>query len=204
MRRLFLALLVAGCSHGAKQATPCAPGLTAQLEVRDASGQVELALKNNVTQDGELDLCDAQAKRVGRFVRAGDAVQVLDADGQLVAKIHHDGPNDLSGEGPKGPLFRVHWDEHETRVLKPDGVPFGSVAARAGGATLLSPGSAPIGSVAPRDKDQVIAGPDGATRMYVVAPKPVESSVNAGLLALEGLPLPVRLAVYRFVSIKGG
>jgi len=193
------AFTLAGCTHRGSNAAPCAPGLPSLLEVRDGAGALELALKQSTVTPGELDLCDPQAKRIGRLVSAGDALQLLDGDGQLVARLHRDGPDDLSAEGPKGPLLRVHSTAQETRVLKPDGVPFGSVAPTDGGATLYSPGSAPIGSIAPHDQDQVIAAADGASEHYV---KPASSSLTAGLLGIEGLPLPVRVALYRFISIK--
>jgi hypothetical protein len=190
------ALAFAGCNHANTKPAPSAPGIPAQLEVRDHAGQLELAVKASNTA-GELDLCDVQNKRSGRIITEGDTQIVLDAANQTVARLHRDGPDDWSATGPKGPLFRVHGDKTETRLLHPDGIAFGSAAPTEGGATLYDRASVPIGSVKSHDKGQVIAASDGATRRYVT---PSSSSVNAGLLGIDGVPLSAEVAIFLSAS----
>jgi hypothetical protein len=186
------ALTFTGCHKPSEKPTPCSPGLPSKIEVRDSSGQLELALKAG-DPAGRLDVCDPQARRVGQLVSDDGALTLLDGAGQLAARLTRQSATDWSVGGPHGPLLRVHVDEHETRVLKPDGVPFGSVAPKESGATLYSPASVPVGNVAPRGDDQVISGADGATRRYVTHSS---SPLAAGMFGVEGLDLPVRALLY--------
>jgi hypothetical protein len=186
----------AGCNHASNKPTPCAPGLPAQLEVRDGAGLLELAVKPSNTT-GELDLCDGQSKRIGRLIHEGEIVTVLDAANQTVARLHPDGPLDWAADGPKGPLFRFHTDKTASQLIQPDGIMFGMVTPTDGGATLYNRASVPVGSVAPREKGQVVAAADGATRRYIT---PASSSVNAGLLAIPGLPLSAEVAIFLSAS----
>jgi hypothetical protein len=188
-------LVVAGCSHSNKPAA-CAPGLASQLEVRDGAGLLELAVKPSNTP-GEVDLCDAQAQRVGRIATEGDTLTVMDGAGQLVARLKREGADDWTADGPKGPLFRVHQDKSETRILKPDGIPLGSVSPQAEGGTLYSPASVPVGMVKPHDKGMALQAADGATKHYVT---PANSPIYAGLLAVEGLPLSAKIALFLSAS----
>jgi hypothetical protein len=197
MKRLALVLLLAAaCKEPSHKPAPCAPGLASEVEIRDPEGKLELAVKPSDMPDAR-DLCDPEAHRIGRAVFHGDLVTLADPSGATVLRLQKESDDDWTATGPKGQLFRVHKSPQETRVLKPDGVPFGSVAPRAGGATLYSPGSAPVGSVAPRDNDQVIAGADGATRHYVV---PSKSSIAAGFLGIDGLGLTERVVLYLAAS----
>jgi hypothetical protein len=196
VKKLALVLLLAACKDANTRPAPCAPGLASEVEVRDHDGKLELAVKRSDMPDAR-DLCDPQAHRIGRAVFHGDLVTLTDAGGAPVLRLQKESADDWTATGQNGPLFRIHATPVETRVLKPDGVPLGSIAPRPGGATLYSPGSAPIGSVTARDQDQVIAAADGATRLYVV---PSKSPIAAGFLGIEGLDLPVRVVLYLTVS----
>jgi hypothetical protein len=183
------ALAFAGCRGCARteKPTPCAAGLKSELEVRDASGALELAVKNG--EPNELDLCDPQSRRIGRVVTREGALTLLDESGQVSARIVRVSPNDLTAVGASGPIARLHLSPEQDRLLKPDGVPLGSVAPTDGGATLYNPASAPVGTVTPRGSGQVLVGADGATRLYVQPASPAA----AGLLGVEGVDLPIRV-----------
>jgi hypothetical protein len=94
---------------------------------------------------------------------------------------------------------RTFVDGKETRVLKPDGVPYGSIVSGEGGATVFDAASRPIALVEPRDNEEVIRRPDGAVKHFVI---PSSSAVAAGAFALEALPLADRAALYLSLRTK--
>jgi hypothetical protein len=194
-RAILFALLIAGCKDKALR-VPCAPGQASKVEVRDQGGALELAVKPG-DRPGAFELCDPANHPVGTIVQSGSTLTLTDRANALVLRLERQSPDDATGAGPKGPKLRVHREHGETRVLDKEGVPFGSVGVREGGATLFSRASVPVGLVEPRDKDQVLKAMDGATRLYVV---PSDDPVAAGLLGVEGLPLEERLALFLLFS----
>ncbi len=192
---LLAALALAGCKDKTLR-SPCASSQAARLEIRDSSGALELALKDGA-RPGASDLCDASAQRVGGLVHEGQVLTLFDRKDGLVLRLRQGGPDDFSGEGPKGPRLRVHRDRQEVRVVSPDGIPFGSVVTSDTGVLIYNKASAPIASVEKRDEDLVVKTTDGAVTTYLV---PSASPGAAGMLAVEGLPLPERLALYVLFS----
>jgi len=196
MIRLALAAsLIIGLAGCPARRSPCAPSLPAKLEIRDASGALELALKDSATQGTPrvYDLCDPAHHRVGSVSTEEDRVVVLDAAGGLRLRVHHDHGLDPVAWGPSGQRLRVHEDKNEWRVLKPDGVPLGAIAPAGDGATVFDPAGSLAATVKPRGADQVLAGPDGAVTRYVM---PAASPVAAGVFALRGLALDEALGLF--------
>jgi hypothetical protein len=186
-----LALALGGCPRAAP--SPCAPSAPAVLEVRDGAGALQAALKRSETAGARV-VCDAGAHKIGTVVDDAAGMTALDARGALVLRVRTDADGDLLGDGAQGPRLRVHRDGRELRVLRPDGVPYGSIAPHdAAGAVVFGPGGQPIATVGARGVDQVLAQPSGATTAYVT---PSSRPVAAGAFALEGLSLAERLALY--------
>ena len=185
-------LVLGGRKDKTKALTPCAPALPSRLEVRSGDGALELAVKPGA-QPSAFDLCDAGAQRIGGLAVQPDGVTLSDGAGAPKLKLVRSPPLDVSGDGPRGQRLRVHLDGVEQRVLKPDGVPFGAVTPKPGGANVHNPASQPVARVEPRGDDQVIAAADGKTVRHVV---PAASSTAAAAFAIEGLTIDEQLALY--------
>jgi hypothetical protein len=187
-------VLAAGCPKGASQRTPCAPGSPSKVELRDAAGQLVLAVKQT-PERGTFDLCNASGGQTGKLEWAPTVVRYTDDKGVLKLKLTAESNTDATGVSTKGPALRIHVNGPERRVLKPDGIPIGSIADGDGKTTIFDPASRPVAWVEPRDHDQVIRGADGSTRFYVV---PSASSAAAAAFALDGLPPEERATLYLF------
>jgi hypothetical protein len=189
------ALALSGCKGSAR---PCAPAVPPVLEVRDASGALELALKKSAATADKgptsYDVCDPAHKRVGTILSEPATLTLLDGSGGLVLRFKIESPTDASAVGPAGPRLRLHREPNEARVLKPDGVPIGAISPKeGGGANVFDPASRPIALVDKRDKDLIVSDTTGTTKAFVV---PSNVPVAAGVFALEGLTLQDKLAIY--------
>jgi hypothetical protein len=200
-------VLLAGCPQKTR---PCAPSEPARVEVRDGAGELELAMKRSATK-GEpavYDLCDASARRVGTLevgeVLGTSYALLLDGAGHLKLRVDVDRARAPQARGPSGPRLTVAHAKTGTewRVLRPDGVPFGSISpgpdhsagdSAKNDADVFDPAGRGIAAVKARGPDQVIAGADGTTRRYVI---PAASPVAAGLFAVPGLDLDEQLALF--------
>ena len=191
-RALVMATLLAGCNKSAR--TACAPGTPSKVELRDGSGQLQLAVKPT-PEPGKLDLCDGAGKRTGRIESEPQAISYFDAAGVLQLKLHGDAKTDAEGESVKGAKLRLHVNGEEIRILKPDGIPIGSVVTKDTGTTIYDPASRPVAVVEKRDADQTIRGPDGVTKSYVV---PSASPGAAAAFGLDGLSPEERATLYLF------
>jgi hypothetical protein len=191
-------VLAAGCPKGASQRTPCTPGSPSKVELRDAAGQLVLAVKQT-PEPGTYDLCNASGGQTGKLEWALTAVKYTDDKGVLKLKLTAESKTDATGVSTKGSALRIHVNGPERRVLKPDGIPIGSVVVSGadgdGKTTVFDPASRPVARVEPRDHDQVIRGADGSTRSDVV---PSASSAAAAAFALDGLPPEERATLYLF------
>jgi len=194
------AVALAGCPRPSR---PCAPSEPARVEVRDGAGELELAMKRSSTK-GEpavYDLCDASARRVGTLevgsVLGESYALLLDAAGHLKLRVTVEHARDPTARGPSGARLTIAHSKTGTewRVLRPDGVPFGSISPRAdqNDADVFDAAGHAIAASKARGPDQVIAGADGATRRYVI---PAASAVSAGLFAIPGLDLDEQLALF--------
>jgi len=191
-RALVIASLLAGCNKSAR--TACAPGTPSKVELRDGSGQLTLAVKP-APEPGQFDLCDGAGKRIGRIESEPQAVSYFDGAGVLQLKVHGESKTDADGVSAKGAKLRIHVNGEETRVLKPDGIPIGSVVTKDAGATIYDPASRPTALVEKRYADYTIRGPDGVTKSYVV---PSASAGAAAAFGLDGLPPEERATLYLF------
>jgi hypothetical protein len=197
---LSLAVLLAGCPQTSR---PCAPSTPAHVEVRNGAGELELAMKRSATR-GEpavYDLCDASAHRVGTL-EVGEAsgasyALLLDGAGHLKLRVDVAHVRAPSARGPSGPRFTVAHSTTGTewRVLRPDGVPFGSISPRPdkNDADVFDAAGRAIAASTARGADQVISGVDGVTRRYVI---PAASAVSAGVFAMPDLDLDEQLALF--------
>jgi len=188
---LALALLP-GCPP--KTPAACAPGIAAKLELRDGAGVLQRSLKETPGRK-TLDVCDAAHRRTATLLEEGAIWTLLDAGGARLLRVERLPNGDLEAAGAKGPRLRVHAEPAETRVLQPDGVAFGAIGLRDGGAVVFDRASVPLAQVAGRtaEHDQVITGVDGATRAYV---HPSASPLAAGAFALPGLSPEEQLVLY--------
>ena len=113
-----LTLAVAGGCH--RRANPCAPGTRSKLEVRNGAGALVLAWKGDA-------LCDGQLRPVGTLRDQKGTVTLADNSGKLELELHRESPTVGRGRDAAGPSLRLYRDDHELRVLRGDGVPYGSV-----------------------------------------------------------------------------
>jgi hypothetical protein len=144
-----------------------------------------------------VDLCSAEHQVLGHVVESGGKHTLTDAAGATQLTITRDGPDDLHADGPQGQKLRVHGDKGETRVLRPDGVAFGSIGLREGSASLFDAASVPLATITPRDKGQLVAALDGAPIHYVT---PCDKPTLAGLFAIDALTLHERAALARALA----
>jgi hypothetical protein len=178
LRRAILTLLfLAGCTQ---HAPPCGVGAT-RLELRDGSGALTLRVAASA-RPGELDLCDAQKQRVGAVVRAAETLRLIDRGG--AERLQARGAEALEITGPAGQAMRLFRHDGELRVLRPDGVAFGSIGTQKDAAIVSDAGGSPIGKVTARDADAVVTAPGGAVRTYVV---PSPGMPAAAVFAIETL-----------------
>jgi hypothetical protein len=186
MRRLlplFVVALAGGCTDRGPR---CGSG-PARMELRDGAGTLQLRITESA-KHGELDLCDPSNHRIGLLVASGETLTLYDRHNAERLVVTGDAE---SIKGPSGAeVIRVHRDGTMIRILSGDGVPFGTVNDRDGGAFVSDPASTPLARVASRDADLVLSGPDGTVKRYLV---PGTTQAAAGILALEALPLEDRV-----------
>jgi hypothetical protein len=187
-------VVIAGCLlAGCHRADPrCAPGVPSTMELRDAAGTLQLALKNGA-------LCNAQHRAVGAVDIAADNVTLKDAGGGVRFTIAPaESKFTASAKDPGGAMrVRLYQDAVQARVLRPDGVPIGSMVKNGDAARVYDPRSVPIMTVEPRDADLVIRDTEGVTRFFVV---PGKDARAAGVFAMPSLDTAEQLAVYLFLS----
>lgn len=193
---VLASLLGSGCVSRAR----C--GGAARLELRRGDGSLELRLVDAPpgARPGELDLCDPSGQRLGGLLWDGLALSLVDPAGADRLRVVNSQASEIIG--PNGPALRLWRNERSVRVLRLDGVPYGTLSVAGPGpapetelALVSDPGGSPLAKVSSRDADAVLAGPDGATLAYVV---PSPGLVPAAVFALVALPLEERafLAVH--------
>jgi len=192
MRATLLVLLVlleglasvTGCTNRSR----CAG--KSRLELPNA--EAALALRLVDTPDGarpaELDLCHPPRQRLGGLLWEGQTLILVDRAGAERMRAADGAALELSG--PSGLVLRLWKGGQTLRVLKGDGVPYGSLMSVGPDQVLVSdPGGSPVARVSARDADAVLAAPDGATRGYVV---PSPGLLPAAVAALTALPIEER------------
>ena len=191
MTRLFIigALLVAACN---KSDPRCAPAAPSTVELRDGAGALLLADKNGA-------LCDPQHKAVGAVEVTPDAVILKDAGGspRLILKATAPDNTAAGSDGQGAVRVRLYRDAVQARVLRPDGVPIGSMVRNGDGARIYDPSSSPIMAVEPRDRDLVLRDSEGVVRNFVV---PGKDARAAGVFSMNSLDRAEQLAIYLFWS----
>jgi hypothetical protein len=191
---LAAVLLLCGCPER-KQA--CAPGTAALVTVRDGAGAVVRTLKQSADAK-TLELCDAAHQLSATLQDEGKIVDLLDARGSRLLRIEILADGDLEAAGASGARLRVHRGANELRVLRPDGIAFGSMSDTSdAGATVYDKASVPIGTVITRDRDHVLRRNDGTTRGYV---SPAISPSASAVFAVDGLSPDEQLALYRLLT----
>jgi hypothetical protein len=191
MTRAFLAalLVLAACHRGDPR---CAPAAPATVELRDGAGQLILADKNGA-------LCDVQHRSVGAIEVTPDAVTLKDAGGspRLIVKATPV-ENSAAGSDASGTVrVRLYRDAVQARVLRPDGVPVGSMVRNGDGARIYDSSSSPIMAVEPRDKDLVLRDTEGVVHNFVV---PGKDPRAAGVFSMNSLDHAEQLAIYLYWS----
>jgi hypothetical protein len=187
MRALALALLVlaAGCQNRSQ----CAPG-KGDLEVRDASGALTLALKGD-------SLCDSHDRRVATLTNKADGITLKDPAGNVTLDLTRESDAVAQGRDAKGPRLRLYRDAREMRVLKADGVPFGSIVPEGSGATIYNQASSPLGRVQMRDRDAVVTDMGGSAQTYLIR---ATAAPPAGVFGVPGLQAAEQLTIYMYWS----
>jgi hypothetical protein len=182
-------VVLAACHRGDPR---CAPAAPATLELRDGAGALLLADKGGA-------LCDAQHRAVGAIEVTPDAVTLKDAGGspRLILKATMP-ENTAAGTDAAGTVrVRLYRDAVQARVLRPDGVPLGSMVRNGDGARIYDPGSSPIMTAEPRDRDLVLRDSEGVVRHFVV---PGRDARAAGVFSMNSLDRSEQLAIYLFWS----
>jgi hypothetical protein len=196
MRPLLAALALAttaaaaGCHRGP---THCAPGTASKVEVRNGSGALVLAWKGD-------DLCDGELKQVGTLETTGGAVTLKEPGGRLRLELTTDATTAgvARGRDAQGPHLRLFRDSHELRVLRADGVPFGSVVPETTrGAIIYNQASSPLAKVSLRDRDAVVTDMAGTALTYVT---PASNPALAGVFGVPSLDPAEQLAIYIYWS----
>lgn len=177
---LTLFALLPGCASR----TRCTG--VARLELRGADGALELRVVDGA-RPGALDLCDASGQRTGGLSWEGQALVLSDAGGNERLRVAEAGAMEVAG--PQGQALRLFKSGAGLRVLKADGVPYGTFTATEQQVLVSDPGGSPLAKLSARDADAVIAAPDGATRAYVV---PSPGLLSAAAFALSDLPVEDR------------
>jgi hypothetical protein len=197
MRTVFaICLALSGC-HSPR--VRCAASLPTELEVH-ADGRA-FAIKP-APEAGTLDVCDGAGQWLGAARVEPGALTLRDAKGTTVLELRRDGDEVARGAGPGGPRLRLFHRGAEWRVLRPDGVPLGSVTTDAQGATVYSPAGIALSKVertveAAGDGQAVRSLAGDALQARVV---PSHAPGPAGTLALDGLSPEERLAIYLYWS----
>ena len=186
MRFFALALLVAA---GGCQNRQCAPGKGA-IEIRDASGALTLALKGD-------SLCDSHDRRVATLTTRPDGVTLKDPAGNVSLELTRESDAVAQGRDQKGPRLRLYRDAREFRVLKADGVPFGSIVPDGPASTIYNQASSPLGRVSMRDRDAVVTDMGGSAQTYVIR---AAAAPPAGVFGIPGLQPAEQLTIYMYWS----
>jgi hypothetical protein len=190
VKRLALVLLaLAGCNRADPR---CAPAAPSTLALRDGAGVLRLALKNGA-------ICDARHHAIGSIDIGADAVTLKDPAGNPRLTVTRSQPeNTAAATDAKGAIrVRLYRDDVQARVLRPDGVPIGSMVRNGDGARIYDPASVPIMTAEPRDRDLVLRDANGVARSYVV---PGKDARAAGVFAMGSLDPAEQLAIYVFWS----
>ncbi|MDB4968570.1 MAG: hypothetical protein JWN44_4259 [Myxococcales bacterium] len=192
MNRPALAFLLAALAAdaGCHDRSRCAAGIKPTVELRDGSGALTLALKGD-------DVCDSHDKRVATLAAKADGVTLKDPAGNVRLDLTRESDTVAQGRDRQGPHLRLYRDAHEFRVLRPDGVPLGSVVPEGSGGTIFSPASSPLARVYQRDRDAVVTDMSGTAVTYVV---PAAKAPPAGVFGVPSLELAEQLAIYMFWS----
>ncbi len=200
------ALAAAGCRH---PKPACAPDLPAAVELRDAAGALELALRAPPTLDppqaaGTRDVCDGSGRLLARLAEAPGRAELVNAAGDplAVAEAHpgddatltlFDPGRDAAASGP----LRLHDQDGLLRLLARDGVPVAQLARADGKSIALDAGGTPQATAERAESRLVLRGRDGAVRRYVLG---LTDERAAAAFALDQVPLPTRLALARFLD----
>jgi hypothetical protein len=180
--------VVAGCH---RHANPCAPGTRSKLEVRNGSGALVLSWKGDA-------LCDGQLRPVGTLQDKQGTVTLADNSGKLELELQRASATVAHGRDAAGPSLRLYRDDHELRVLRADGVPYGSIVPETTtGAIIYNPGSTPLAKVSLRDRDAVVTDLSGTALTYVA---PAAHAAPAGVFGVPSLEPPLQLAIYIYWS----
>ncbi len=179
-------LAAAGCHR-----QHCDAGARSKLELHDAAGATTLSWKGQ-------DLCDGQLRRVATLEVKGGTVTLKQPDGRLRLELAKESPSVAQGRDQEGPTLRLYRDEHELRVLRGDGVPFGSIipdGKRA--AVIYDPAQAQLAKVAMHDRDAVVTNMSGATLESLV---PAKDAAPAGVFGIPHLDPVEQQAIYIYWS----
>jgi hypothetical protein len=174
--------LLAACTDKPR----CGPGAM-RLELRDAAGVLTARLAESARK-GELDLCDPAGQRLAAIGAQGGALVLYDRGNAEVLRAASQDATDL--RSPAGQALRLYKEDHMLRVLKPDGVPYGTLHEKDAVVLVSDPAGSPRARISRRDADAVAADPDGAVKAFFV---PAPGLLGAGVLTLEELPLPERV-----------
>jgi hypothetical protein len=186
----FTTILTAACHHNSP--ARCPAGLPSTVELRDASGALELAQKGT-------QLCDGALAVVGTIATAGDGT-ITFRDGAGAVRLTLSRESDHVGQvrASQGPSYRLFRDDKELRVLQPDGTPLGSVVPTGiGAAAIYDPAQAPLGRIQSRDRDAVVTDLAGSVHTYVT---PARDAVAAGVFAIPHLERFEQLMIYLYWS----
>ena len=168
-------------------------GTAVRLELRDGAGALQLRIATAAGGGSarELDLCDPAGQRLGTILYEGAALRLLDRAGGERLRVADAETLDVSRPG--GPGLRLYWSAGrnvgQLRVLRPDGVPHGTLTERDGAVVVSDPGGSPVAKATPRDADVALLGPDGAVRGFVL---PSPGLWPAAVFAIDGIPLEER------------
>lgn len=169
----------------------CSPGTPSALEVRNGAGALALAWKGDA-------LCDGNLLRIGTLQADKDSVTLRDGAGALRLSLTRQSPTTGSASDRSGPRLRLYRDDHELRVLRPDGIPLGSVAAQTTtGAIVYNAARSPLARSSLRDRDAVVTDLSGSALTYVT---PAADAVAAGVFAIPSLDPAEQLALYIYWS----
>jgi hypothetical protein len=184
-----VSVMLAACHRGPAR---CPPGRPSSLELRDASGALELAQKGD-------QLCDGALQVVGTIANASDGtITFKDPAGNIRLTLSRESDHVGQAHALQGPSYRLFRDDKELRVLQPDGTPLGSVVPSGiRAATIYDPAQAPLGRIQSRDSDAVVTDLTGSVHTYVT---PARDAIAAGVFAIPHLERFEQLLIYLYWS----
>gem|GEM_PF-2628433 len=172
-------------------------------ELRDGQGALTETLVASPQLSGHWDRCDPSLIVIGSLVSDRGNYTVVDRSGRMSLRMQRSSAKDADFDNVAGPRLRVHADPGELRVLRPDGVPFGSITTLATTGSTTDPeisvrdaSSRVVGHVERQARGAVFLDAGSVSRRAAIPAATASDQAAVGLLGIPGLTDEERSALY--------